>query len=401
MAGSYTVSQVNAYIRAIINQDYILCALTVKGEASNVKYHSSGHIFFSLKDEKSTITCVMFAGMRGGLPFHLTDGSQVLVSGSVEVYEKEGRYQLYAEKISADGQGELYEKYLELKERLAEMGMFAPEYKRPIPPYVRTLGVVTSPTGAAIQDILSVARRRNPYVGVILYPALVQGEGAAESIACGIEALAETSVDVIIIGRGGGSIEDLWAFNEEIVAQAVFDSPIPIITGTGHESDWTIADFVADLRAPTPSAAAQLAVYDYYQLAQELSARADSLNRIFNSRLEIIKYRMISYSDRLLSLSPMQQIRERKNTVANLSGRLESLMMDRLREYRHRLRLNTEKIHALSPQKKLDQGYAYIRDGHGRPILDIGAVNIGDRLDIHMSGGRVGATVDDVVATGL
>ena len=396
MAGSYTVSQVNAYIRDIISQDYLLCTLHVKGEASNVKYHSSGHIFFSLKDEKSTITCVMFAGMRNALPFHLTDGRQIVVSGSVRVYEKEGRYQLYAEKISADGQGALYEKYLELKERLEEMGMFAPEYKRPIPPYVRRLGVVTSPTGAAIRDILSVVGHQNPYVDVLIYPALVQGEGAAESIVGGINALSKTDVDVIIVGRGGGSIEDLWAFNEETLAQAIFDSPIPIITGIGHESDWTIADFTADLRAPTPSAAAQLAVYDYYQLAHELSAKKDLLERLLNNRLEIIKYRMLSYSNRLLGLSPSSQIKEKKGQLKNLSERLTGLMTKRLTAYQQRLRLNAEKMAALSPQKKLTQGYAYIRDGCGRPISDIKQVNIGDRLDIHMSGGRIGARVEEI-----
>ena len=259
----YTVKQVNAYIKNMFTQDFMLNRIYVKGEVSNCKYHTSGHIYFSLKDESGTIACVMFAGQRGGLSFHMREGQQIIVLGSVNVYERTGSYQLYANEIRLDGEGALYEKYQMLKQELEEMGMFAPEYKQEIPAYAKRIGVVTAPTGAAIRDIMNISARRNPYVQLILYPAQVQGEGAKESIVRGIRMLEMKEVDVIIIGRGGGSIEDLCAFNEEEVARAIFDCTVPVISAVGHETDVTIADYVADLRAPTPSAAAELAVWDY------------------------------------------------------------------------------------------------------------------------------------------
>lgn len=263
MKNVYSVGQVNRYVKNMFTQDFFLQKVYVKGEVSNCKYHTSGHIYFSLKDETGTISCVMFAGQRRGLGFSMKDGDKVVAGGTVDVYERDGRYQLYAKEITLEGAGALYERFLALKQELEEMGMFAQEYKQPIPPFVRKLGVVTAPTGAAVQDIRNVSLRRNPYLQIILYPALVQGEGAAESVAKGIRMLDEAGVDVIIAGRGGGSIEDLWAFNEEIVARAIFECRTPVISAVGHETDFTIADFVADLRAPTPSAAAELAVYDY------------------------------------------------------------------------------------------------------------------------------------------
>ena len=223
MKNVYTVRQVNSYIKNMFTQDFMLNRLYVKGEVSNCKYHTSGHLYFSLKDESGTIACVMFAGNRTGLSFRLADGQQVIVLGSVSVYERSGQYQLYAREIIRDGQGALYEKYEALKKGLEEMGLFAPEYKRPIPRYIRTLGVVTAPTGAAVRDIINIAQRRNPCVQIILYPAQVQGEGAKESIVRGIREMEKLRPDVIIVGRGGGSIEDLWAFNEECVARAIFE----------------------------------------------------------------------------------------------------------------------------------------------------------------------------------
>lgn len=262
MSNIYTVKQVNSYIKNMFTQDFMLNRIYVKGEISNCKYHTSGHIYFSLKDESGTIACVMFAGSRAGLSFTLKNGQQVIVFGSVSVYERDGKYQLYAREIRLDGAGALYEKFEALKQELYEMGMFSDEYKQPIPAYAKTVGIVTAPTGAAVRDIINVAGRRNPYVQLILYPALVQGEGAAKSIITGIRMLEQRGVDVIIVGRGGGSIEELWAFNEEAVARAIFECSVPIISAVGHETDVTISDFVADLRAPTPSAAAELAVYE-------------------------------------------------------------------------------------------------------------------------------------------
>ena len=284
MRNVYTVKQVNAYIKNMFSQDFMLNRIYVKGEVSNCKYHTSGHIYFSLKDESGTIACIMFAGARSGLSFRMQEGQKVIVLGNVAVYERDGKYQLYAKEIILDGAGDLYERYAALKRELEEMGMFAPEYKRAIPKYARTIGIVTAPTGAAVRDIIHIAGRRNPYVQLILYPALVQGEGAAASIIRGIQALEKQKVDVIIVGRGGGSIEDLWAFNEESVARAIFACSIPIISAVGHETDVLISDFVADLRAPTPSAAAELAVSEYAVMATQMMDYRMRLRRLITLR---------------------------------------------------------------------------------------------------------------------
>ena len=288
----YSVGQINTYIRNMFTQDFVLNRVSVRGEISNLKYHTSGHIYFTLKDASAAIACVMFAGARGGLAFRMSNGQQVIVDGAVNVYERDGKYQLYATKIRQDGAGELYEKFLELKEELEEMGMFAPEYKQPIPKFVRRLGVVTALTGAAIRDIINIATRRNPGIRIILYPAKVQGEGAAESVAAGLAALDTLGVDVIIVGRGGGSIEDLWAFNEETVARAIFSCHTPVISAVGHETDTTIADFVADLRAPTPSAAAELAVADVTAWLQALDEDALQLQRIMQRMIQDSRSRL-------------------------------------------------------------------------------------------------------------
>ena len=268
----YSVGQVNTYIKNMFTQDYLLRRISVKGEVSNCKYHTSGHLYFTLKDEQGTLACVMFAGSRKGLAFPMENGQQIVVSGNVNVYERDGKYQLYAQQIRLQGSGDLYERFERLKTELGEMGMFAQEYKQPVPKYIKTLGVVTAPTGAAVRDIIQIARRRNPFVQIVLFPALVQGDGASKSVARGIEVLDRYGVDVIIVGRGGGSMEDLWAFNEEKVARAIFECRTPIVSAVGHETDTTIADFVADLRAPTPSAAAELCVYDYQSVQQSLRA---------------------------------------------------------------------------------------------------------------------------------
>lgn len=269
MKNVYTVEQVNRYIKNMFDQDFMLNRIYVKGEVSNCKYHPKGHIYFSLKDESGTISCILFAGSRGGIAFRMQDGQQVVVSGTVTTYERDGKYQLYAKEIILDGAGLLAQRFQELKEELEEMGMFDAGYKRPVPMYAQRIGIVTAPTGAAIRDIIHIAKRRNPYVQLIISPALVQGEGAKESIVKAIKRLEMQDVDVIIVGRGGGSMEDLWAFNEEEVARAIFECPIPVISAVGHETDTTIADYVADLRAPTPSAAAELSVYPYHDIQRK------------------------------------------------------------------------------------------------------------------------------------
>lgn len=299
MNNVYSVGQVNTYIKNMFTQDFMLSRISVKGEVSNCKYHTSGHIYFSLKDETGTINCVMFAGQRRGLAFAMKNGDKVVVQGSVSVYERDGRYQLYAREISLEGAGLLYEKYLALKQELEEMGMFAPEYKQLIPRFIKILGVVTAPTGAAIQDIRNISYRRNPYLQIVLYPALVQGDGAVRSIVRGIQMLDAYGVDVMIVGRGGGSIEDLWAFNEEEVARAIFNCETPIISAVGHETDTTIADFVADLRAPTPSAAAELAVCDYRSVEEGFREYEKKFQHSLERHLLLAKSRLRQYQIRL------------------------------------------------------------------------------------------------------
>ena len=309
MRNVYTVKQVNAYIKNMFTQDFMLNRIYIKGEVSNCKYHTSGHLYFSLKDESGTIACVMFAGQRSGLSFRMQEGQQVIVLGSVSVYERDGRYQVYAKEIVLDGAGLLYEKFIKLKKELEEMGMFAPEYKKPIPKYVRTVGVVTAPTGAAVRDIINITRRRNPYVQILLYPALVQGDGASESVVRGIRALEEAKVDVMIVGRGGGSIEDLWAFNEENVARAVFECSVPVISAVGHETDTTIIDYVADLRAPTPSAAAELAICNYRELLEMIRTERERMHRSMRRKLEVASLHTAWYAEKFRYLSPSGKLK--------------------------------------------------------------------------------------------
>ena len=362
---------------------------------SNCKYHSSGHIYFTMKDEKGSIACVMFAGYRKGLRFRLEEGRQIVARGSIEVYERDGKYQLYAKEIIPDGTGFLYEKFEALKRRLEERGMFAQEYKQPIPRYIRTLGVVTAPTGAAVQDIINITRRRNPCVQIILFPAIVQGEQAAPSIIRGIRALEQMDVDVMIVGRGGGSMEDLWAFNEEGVAQAVFDCRVPVISAVGHETDTTIIDYVADLRAPTPSAAAELAVCDLGQLLASLEEMEDGLNRRLRVRLNLARLRCRNAQERLRRLSPMGRLREKRMYAAQLEERLQTGMDRRLTADRHRLALYTERMKGLSPLEKLTRGFSRVTDQEGKTVSDVNQVRPGDLLTVYVKNGGIRARVEE------
>ena len=393
MKNVYTVRQVNTYIKNMFTQDFMLNRIYVKGEVSNCKYHTSGHIYFSLKDESGTIACVMFAGHRSGLSFRLQEGQQVIVLGSVSVYERSGQYQLYAREIMLDGAGALYEKFEALKKELAEMGMFAREYKQPIPKYIHTLGVVTAPTGAAVRDIINIAGRRNPYVQIILYPAQVQGEGAAESIVRGIRALEKKKVDVMIVGRGGGSIEDLWAFNEEPVARAIFECSVPVISAVGHETDTTIADFVADLRAPTPSAAAELAVYDHREARERIRTYQEAMLRQVTLKISEKRSALERLRMRLNYAHPRQKLNESRQYAADLETRLRLLMQNRLDREKHRLALCVEKMKGLSPLEKLSHGYSYIQNQNGENIRSIRQVSDGTALEIYVSDGRIRALV--------
>lgn len=380
----------------MFTQDYLLQALFVKGEVSNCKYHSSGHIYFTLKDSKGTINCVMFAGNRSGLSFRLAEGQQVVVGGTVDVYERDGKYQLYAKQIVLDGAGLLYEKFEQLKRELEELGMFAQEYKQPIPKYIKTLGVVTADTGAAVRDIIQIVSRRNPYVQIILYPAIVQGEAAAPSIVRGIRALERQQVDVMIVGRGGGSIEDLWAFNEREVAQAVFDCSVPIISAVGHETDTTITDYVADLRAPTPSAAAELAVTDIREILGSLENYRDIFTKLMNRKIQASREHVKHYEMQLKYLSPASRIRDRKNLSIQLEERLQERMQAVLRSKRQELAIYMERMKGLSPIEKLNSGFSYVEDEAGKNIRCIAQAKVGRSLRIRVSDGIIDADVTAV-----
>ncbi|MCI5494232.1 MAG: exodeoxyribonuclease VII large subunit [Lachnospiraceae bacterium] len=392
----YSVAQVNSYIKNMFAQDFMLHRISVSGEVSNCKYHSSGHIYFTIKDQGSALNAIMFAGSRRGLTFPMQDGDHVIVTGSVEVYERDGRYQIYAREITRAGIGELYERYEALKRELEEMGMFAPEYKKPIPRYAMRVGVVTARTGAAIQDIRNISARRNPYVQLILYPAQVQGDGAVPSIIQGIQALDAMHLDVLIVGRGGGSIEDLWAFNEEAVARAVFDCETPVISAVGHETDTTIIDYVADLRAPTPSAAAELAVFDLEGFYAEIAGRKQMLQKGMQKHFDRAVSRYEQYRMRLGYLSPANQLNQKKQYLVDLQDRLNHKMQELIQKNRTRLLVCAGKLDGLSPLKRLGQGYSVVTDASGHTVTSIGQVQVQDRLQIHVVDGTIETQVAQI-----
>ena len=391
----YSVGQVNAYIKNMFAQDFMLRQISVSGEISNCKYHSSGHIYFTLKDSSGIIQAVMFAGNRRGLTFHMKEGDNVVVTGSIEVYERDGKYQLYASEITLAGAGDLYLKYEALKKELEEMGMFAAEYKQEIPKYARTIGIVTASTGAAVRDIYNIAQRRNPYVQLILYPALVQGEGAAQSIVNGIHAMEQLKPDVLIVGRGGGSIEDLWAFNEEETARAIFSCNTPVISAVGHETDTTIADYVADLRAPTPSAAAELAVFDVRDFYETMEQYRLQMNRLMKARLDICKQKQ-EYLRQLWLLSPQSRINANRQYAMDLEEQLRQQMKQRILEARHQVEIFAGTLDGLSPAKKLMQGYSVAVNDAGRNIRSTKDVQPGEDIVIRVTDGAVLAKVTGI-----
>ena len=390
MRSEYTVTQVNTYIKNMFTQDFLLKSLTVKGEVSNCKYHSSGHIYFTIKDNGAALACVMFSSDRTrGLTFQMKEGQQVKVTGSVSVYERDGKYQLYARKIEPDGAGVLYERYEELKKRLQESGMFSEEYKQPIPKYIRTLGVVTAPTGAAVRDIINVATRRNPHIQIILYPAIVQGEKAAESIVKGIETLSCSEADVIIVGRGGGSIEDLWAFNEEAVARAIFKSKIPVISCVGHEVDFTIADFVADLRAPTPSAAAELVVKNSQNTQEHIVGLQKRLLQAVHLFYERAKRRFDLAVNSPVFKRPAMLTQNKEQLLDDLTLRLEQSFALRNAYFMQRFEIAAQKLRALGPQAVLKRGYSITRKQDGTVISRVNQTQSGEEIYVQVRDGMI------------
>ena len=397
MASVYSVTEVNSYIKHMFEQDFVLNNVYVKGEISNCKYHTSGHIYFTLKDKGGVIACVMFAGNRRGLNFKLEEGLKVTAFGSVNVYERDGKYQLYVREVQMDGQGDLYKRFEMLKAELLEMGMFDAAYKKPLPKYAMKVGIVTAKTGAAIQDIINVATRRNPHIQLYLYPAIVQGSEAAPTIVQGIKTLDKLGLDVIIVGRGGGSLEDLWAFNEEIVARAIFSCNTPIISAVGHETDTTIADYVSDMRAPTPSAAAELAVFDYNAYLAELRGYLEMFSKSMRNKHRATKDLLNQYALRVKHMSPSNRISTKRQEIDDICTRMGEKVKLKLERKRHELSLNVEKLEGLSPLSKLKSGYSYVSQSNGATLKSVEQIKKGDEVEIFLLDGRVNASVDNIV----
>lgn len=396
MSRAVTVSQINRYIANLFKQDYTLSGIQVKGEISGCKYHYSGHIYFTLKDAGAAISCVMFSTQRRGLGFTLEDGQSVIVTGRISVFERDGRYQLYAQSIVQDGVGRLYEEYEKLKKRLLSEGLFDEQRKKPIPKFASRIGVVTAETGAVIQDICNVTYRRNPYVQLYLYPAKVQGEGAAQTVIDGIRYFEKTDVDTIIIGRGGGSVEDLWCFNDEALARVIADCSKPVISAVGHETDTTISDYAADMRAPTPSAAAELAVYSWREMEIALREYQYDLKQSMDHTLKVRKLELQKYMVLLQHVSPEDVLQQMRLYLAECQDRMHGLMEKQLVETKHRLALYAEEMKGLSPLQKLQSGYTYTADEQGGHIDSVEQLQQGQHLTLTFADGQAGVTVDTI-----
>lgn len=393
----YSVSQINTYIERMFSDDFMLGNLSLSGEVSNCKYNHTGHIYFTLKDDKSSISCVMFAGKRAkGLKFNMKDGDQIVVTGYVGIYAAAGRYQVYANEIELAGVGDLYQRFEALKQELEESGMFDAMYKKPLPSHAMRIGIITAPTGAAVHDIIRVSKTRNPFVELILYPAQVQGEGAVPSIISGINCLDELNLDVIILGRGGGSIEDLWAFNEEPVARAIFNANTPIISAVGHETDFTIADFVADKRAATPSQAAELANFVYEDFARTVERYSDRLNSTLDYKLSSITSQLENYKLRLQSLRPENKIKANQDKLNHLYERLNSLMNAKIERYESRLIAASGRLDGLSPAKRLASGFGYVTGPDGKKVDSVSNLSVGDSLSIRVKDGMLESQITSI-----
>lgn len=391
-----TVTDLNKYIKDKIDGDEMLNNVLVKGEISNFKNHYTGHMYFTLKDENSLIKCVMFKSYTTHLSFMPKDGMKVMVLGSVAVFERDGVYQIYAKAMKEDGLGSLYTAYEELKKKLEREGLFAEEHKKKIPFMPKTIGVLTSNTGAVIRDIINVSTRRNPGVHIRLYPVPVQGPGAAEKIAEGIKFMNENKLaDVLIIGRGGGSLEDLWPFNEEIVARAIYDSELPIISAVGHETDFTIADFVADLRAPTPSAAAELAVDNIDDVRETLKLYNNRYKVALKKKIELMRLSYEKCMARPAYKNPTQKINEQYMVIDMKVKALQNSMMLKLKEAKTSFVKETAKLDSLSPLKTLTRGYSIVtKQESGKVIKSVDDLNPGEKVNLRLSDGQKTATID-------
>ena len=389
-----TVSDLNRYIKDKIASDETLSQILVKGEISNFKNHYTGHMYFTLKDENSLIKCVCFKTYAEKLAFIPKDGMKVIVLGSVSVFERDGIYQIYVKVMEEDGQGDLYTKYKELKERLEKEGLFDEAHKQKIPLMPKVIGVLTSQTGAVIRDIINVSTRRNPNVYIRLLPVPVQGEGAAEKIAEGIKFMNKNNLaDVLILARGGGSLEDLWPFNEEIVARSIYDSEIPIISAVGHETDFSISDFVADLRAPTPSAAAELAVSDVYELKRKIESYKDRLRMALVKKVEVMKLRYDKCMASSVFKEPLRKVNDNYLIIDNLIKSMEASIKIKQEKDKNRYIELISKLDALSPLKTLSRGYS-ITEKNGKIIKSKGELKKGDKVELKFTDGETQAIVD-------
>lgn len=387
-----TVTELNEYIKGRLETDSRLSRIFVRGEISNFTRHSSGHLYFSIKDEGGQIRAVMFRSAAATLTFVPEDGMKVLVTGSVSVYVKSGSYQIYVTSLRPDGLGALYLAYERLKRKLEEEGLFAEERKRPLPQFPKKIGVITSPTGAAVRDILHITGRRYPLADILLYPALVQGEGAPASLLAGLRYFAHSDADVIIIGRGGGSIEDLWAFNNEAVARQIACMPMPVISAVGHETDFTICDFVADLRAPTPSAAAELAVPDIRELMLSLDAAADRAAAALSGMAKQKKERLAALADRLRLLGEGRILEGKRQALSRLQEKIEAIAKIDFERRKTDISKKAEKLEALSPLRVLHRGYCVAEDEDG-VLASVERAEIGKTLNLTLSDGKISATI--------
>lgn len=388
-----SVTDLNKYIKDKIADDEYLNNVLIKGEISNFKHHYTGHMYFTLKDENSLIKCIMFKSYAPKLMFEPKDGTKVFVFGTVSVFERDGIYQIYVKAMEEDGVGDLYTKYQKLKKELEEKGLFDIENKKKIPLMPKVIGVLTSQTGSVIRDIINVSTRRNPNVYIRLLPVPVQGEGAAEKIAKGIEYMNENNLaDVLILARGGGSLEDLWPFNEEIVAHSIYNSKIPIISAVGHETDFSISDFVADLRAPTPSAAAELAVPDIYELKQKINTYQNRLKISLTKKVEIMKLRYEKCMSSFVFKEPTRRINENYIKLDSYIKQLENLINTKNEKEKKRYVELVAKLDTLSPLKTLMRGYS-IAEKEGKIVKSIEELKKDDNIDIRLTDGKVQAKV--------
>jgi exodeoxyribonuclease VII large subunit len=391
---SWSVSDLNAYLKNIMEADANLQDLWVEGEISNLSRPASGHLYFTLKDSTSAVRCVMWKNRAQLIQTQLADGTAVEAHGTISVYEQRGQYQLYVDYLRPRGEGALFQEFQRLKTQLETEGLFDPSRKRPLPPWPEQIGIVTSPSGAAFQDMKDTLGRRYPLAKIIFSPTSVQGESAPGEIVAALKALYKFKPDLILIARGGGSIEDLWAFNDELVARTIVESPVPVISGVGHETDFTISDFVADLRAPTPTAAAELAVPDQSELRVGIGEYRSRLNRIIQGKLTDQRWKMDSYSNQLRRLSPQAEIQNGRQRLDELTARLARGMAAALNASRDQIGSYQARLASLNPEAILKRGYAVVTASDGSAVYQVGQTQTGQQLRVRVSDGQFEVTVD-------